>query len=121
MENLSPREINRRNSILRNLFSHLEQRMQYDVTESEEGLKLKIYALSGGRFPDVVMEENLSYVDYQGNFYRFPTGQKGRVFAECDGKSRRPIIENPNTQDSYISVPAEQFGRTAEVRIGWFE
>ncbi|MEI7719438.1 MAG: hypothetical protein WCI72_06210 [archaeon] len=115
------KETSRRGNVLRNLFSHLEQGVPREVTPKEKGLKLRVYSSCGNLFPDIVIDETLTQIDYQGNFYRFHLGQKGRAFAYCDGKSRRLMIVNPNTQNAYISVPADQFGSNAEVRIGWFD
>lgn len=115
------KDIRRRGRVLQDLFVRLEQKGSVAFGPLEEGLKLKVYSNRGNSSPDIVIDDSVSFVDYQGHFYRFHIGENGRVFAHCDGINQKLSTQNFSTKGMYISVPADQFGKSAEVRIGWFD
>lgn len=91
--------------------------------EIRQGLKVGLYTPEWNGYPTIMLGGELTDISYTfGNkdrhFYIFRTTGNGEIRVTSIGKARVEIMHQ-ETGNPYISMPARNFGRDSEVRIGF--
>ena len=98
----------------------LESRERYST--KRKGIKLRVH--QEGNYKRCVLTgddlESISYTyGYKSVDYIFRTSQGGEIWATCPESLKPSIQASGRGSPQYVSVPARNFGKNAELRIGW--